>query len=69
MSITNKKLSVTAIQNPDGLFTAFFDQLPAIVVQGSSIDDVRVKLSKLLKAFAERLNAIDSNFNIQTASV
>lgn len=66
----SKKLSVTAVV--DGhtkLVTAFFNDLPAVVVQGKNMDDVRVKLTSLLQSFIKRLQSQSADFEIQTKSI
>jgi len=64
-----KRLSVTAVEDKSGTYTAFFNDLPAIVVQGKDIDDVRVKLTSLLKSFIKRLQNQSNDFEIQTKSI
>ncbi len=67
MTTHPKGLTVTAVQHDDSeIITAYFNELPGLVVQGSSMDDVKVKLGSLLKSFQRRLDANQDNFNIQT---
>jgi predicted RNase H-like HicB family nuclease len=66
----SKKMTVTAvIDDHTQLVTAFFNDLPAVVVQGVSIDDVRVKLTSLLQSFIKRLQSQSTDFEIQTKSI
>jgi hypothetical protein len=66
----SKKLSVTAVvDDKSSLVTAFFNDLPAIVVQGKDIDDVRQKLTSLLRSFIKRLQSQSNDFEIQTKSI
>ena len=63
MNKTSKKLTVTAI-NDAGNITAFFNELPGLVVQGNSMENVRNKLGALLKSFIKRLETVGDNFDI-----
>jgi hypothetical protein len=66
----SKKLSVTAVvDDKTSLVTAFFNDLPALIVQGKDIDDVRYKLTSLLKSFIKRLENRSNDFEIQTKSI
>lgn len=66
----SKKLSVTAVVNDNtDIITAFFNDLPAVVVQGNNMDDVRVKLTSLLQSFIKRLQNQGTDFDIQTKSI
>jgi hypothetical protein len=65
----SKKLSVTAVVDSNQHITAFFNDLPAVVVQGTNIDDVRVKLTSLLQSFIKRLQSQSTDFDIQTKSI
>ena len=66
----SKKLSVTAVVDDNtNLITAFFNDLPALVVQGRNDDDVRVKLTSLLQSFIKRLQNQGTDFEIQTKSI
>ena len=59
MNKAAKKFTVTAIlDQKSNITTAFFDDLPGLVVQGSSLDDVKVKLKDLLKLYIKRLQSI-----------
>lgn len=63
----SKKLSVTAVV--DGhtkAITAFFNDIPAVVVQGNTMEDVRVKLTSLLQSYIKRLQSQSTDFEIQT---
>lgn len=65
-----KGLTVTAVLHPDdGVITAFFDELPGLVVQGTSDDDVETKLKSLLNSYIKRLDSIKDNLNIKTTSL
>lgn len=68
MSTFSKTLSVTALQ-PDGSgpITAYFNELPGLVVQGKSVDDVKPKLQSLLNFYIKRLQSI-SDFEIHSQS-
>lgn len=66
----SKKLSVTAVvDDQTNLVTAFFNDLPAVVVQGKDVDDVRTKLTSLLQSFIKRLQTQSTDFEIQTKSI
>lgn len=59
---------VTAVTDRDsGQITAYFNELPGLVVQGKSISDVRTKLISLLDSYIQRLDSIKTNLDIQTA--
>ena len=61
---------VITVQNGDsGKITAFFSDLPGLVVQGNSKSDVVQKLVKLVEAFAEGLKKSSNNLDIQTMSL
>jgi hypothetical protein len=63
----SKKLSVTAVVDRNTkVITAFFNDIPAVVVQGNTMDDVRVKLTSLLQSFIKRLQSQSTDFEIQT---
>lgn len=53
MKITVDGYSVTIIPDPDQMpiLTAFVDDIPAIVCQGSDADDIRNKISSALKSY------------------
>lgn len=68
MSTPSKGLSVTAV-NYKGVITAFFDDMPGLVVQANSADDVKHKLSSLLASYIKRLDSIKDNINIKTESI
>lgn len=51
------KLTVTAVVDDQNRVTAFFNELPALVVQGNSDDDVKQKLESLLASFVKRLQS------------
>lgn len=59
------KLTVTAVVDDQNRVTAFFNELPALVVQGNSDDDVKQKLGSLLKSFVKRLQSA-KDFEIKT---
>jgi hypothetical protein len=60
------KLTATAVVDQNSRITAFFNELPALVVQGDSDDDVKEKLGSLLQSFIKRLQSADNNFEIKT---
>ena len=57
MSKPSMKLTVTAVVDDQNRVTAFFNELPALVVQGNSDDDVKQKLESLLASFVKRLQS------------
>lgn len=65
MSKPSMKLSVTAVVDNQSTVTAYFNELPALVVQGTSIEDCRQKLVSLLKSFVKRLDST-KDFEIKT---
>lgn len=66
MSNSSKKLTVTAVKHDNsGFITAFFNELPGLVVQGSDDDDVIDKLDSLLKSYIKRLGSVNKNFDIK----
>lgn len=62
---TSFNFSVTAIKNRSGNFTAFFDELPGLVVQAKDDKEMIDKLDSLLKSYAKRLQSADKNFDIK----
>lgn len=70
MTNPTKKMSVTAVfHQSSGRITAFFNELPGLVVQGHSDDDVKAKLTSLLDSYIKRLDSIKHNMDIQTTSL
>lgn len=66
----SKKLSVTAVVDDNtNIITAFFNDLPALVVQGNTMEDIRTKLTSLLQSFIKRLQNLSTDFDIQTKSI
>ena len=64
----SKKMTVTAIPDPHSkVITAFINELPGLVVQANSLEEVRVKLDSLLKSYIRRLQSIGNNFEIITS--
>jgi hypothetical protein len=68
MNNASHKLTVTAVQHDNGVITAFVNQLPGLVVQANSNDDIKIKLQSLLKSYIKRLQAVN-NFDIQTRNL
>lgn len=67
MNKPTTKLSVTAILSKDSKsITAFFNELPGLVVQGNSEDDVKMKLKDVLNLYIKRLQTIGKDFDITT---
>lgn len=65
-----KGLTVTAVLHQDtGVITAFFDELPGLLVQGTSNNDVDGKLRSLLDSYLKRLDSIKNNISIHTTSM
>lgn len=59
-------LTVTAIVDQhSGTITAFFDKFPGLVVQGSTSDDVKKKLGRLMKSFQAWLSSQDQDLQIK----
>ncbi|UAY53438.1 hypothetical protein [Ferruginibacter albus] len=69
MTNLSKRMSVTAVANDNGVITAFFDDLPGLLVQGGSIEDVRDKLKSLLESYIKRLDSWKDNIEIETQSL
>lgn len=70
MTNPKNKMSVTAVLHQDsGRITAFFNELPGLVVQGHSNNDVKTKLSSLLDSYIKRLDSMKHNMDIQTTSL
>lgn len=71
MSAFTNTLSVTAVSLADsGTITAFFNELPALVVQGKSDEEVKTKLQRLLMSYINRLKSVnDFDINPQTISI
>lgn len=68
MNKPTTKLSVTAmLDNNSDSITAFFDELPGLVVQGNGWDDVKMKLKDVLMLYIRRLETIGKDFEITTA--
>ena len=71
MQIMNNqsKGAVTAVMHETGAITAFFNELPGLVVQGNSHDDVKNKLNALIKAYIRRLEAMSEDIEIETETL
>jgi predicted RNase H-like HicB family nuclease len=70
MNKATRKFTVTALlDNKSNIITAFFDDLPGLVVQGSNESDVKNKLQDLLKLYIKRLQSIGNDFEITTKSI
>jgi predicted RNase H-like HicB family nuclease len=70
MNKATRKFTVTALlDSKSGIITAFFDDLPGLVVQGNSETDVKEKLKDLLKLYIKRLQSIGNDFEITTKSM
>lgn len=70
MTNQQKKPTVTAVLHKDtGVVTAFFNDLPGLIVQGSDQTDVTKKLSSLLDSYIKRLDAMKNNIDIQVKSL
>ncbi|WP_295233873.1 hypothetical protein [Sediminibacterium sp.] len=70
MSTKPKQLTVTAIQDSNtGVFTAFFNEMPGLLVQTKSQDDIVQKLKIVLDAHLTRLNSIKNNIQVQQKSI
>lgn len=64
--INSKQLTVTIIEHEkSGIITAFVNELPGVLVQGSDEDDATVKLRSLLNTYIQRLRSMDDNFTIK----
>ncbi len=65
MSNASNSLTVTAVSLGDSkVITAFFNQLPGLVVQGDSVNDVKVKLHSVLQTYIKKLQSIN-DFDVQ----
>ncbi len=70
MSKQSKELTVTAVQDQkSGQITAFFDELPGLVVQGNSDNDIKNKLGSLLDSYIKRYESRKNNMVIQTTVI
>jgi hypothetical protein len=70
MNNPSQKLTATGIvQSGTGTVTAFFNEIPGLLVQGNSEEDAKNKLSSLLSSYIKRLQSIGSNFDIKTESL
>lgn len=70
MSNKSKNLTATAIVDAQsGSITAFFNEIPGLLVQGSSDDDVKKKLGSLLESYIRRLDSVKHNFDLQVKSI
>jgi hypothetical protein len=57
MKKTSKGLTVTAvIDSGSKIITAFFNELPVLLVQGKDMDDIKIKLVSLLKSYVKRMH-------------
>jgi hypothetical protein len=61
----SKKLTVTAVSHPDGIITAFPNELPHLIVQGNSMDDIAKKMQALLNWYSVRLQKSSNNLDIK----
>lgn len=67
MKKTSKGLTVTAVIDDDSkTITAFFNELPGLLVQGKDMDDIKIRLRLLLKSYLKRLQFIGNDFEIKT---
>jgi predicted RNase H-like HicB family nuclease len=62
------KYSVTAVMHSDGIVTAYVNDLPGILVQGNSSDDVKSKIEIVLESYIKKLQKISSNIEIEAHS-
>ena len=70
MANLSSKLTVTAVMDKDNnCITAFFNELPGLVVQGKTTDDIKNKLQSLLASYIKRLDSLKNNFEIETQSL
>lgn len=70
MQDNKKGLTVTAVSMGDStIITAFFNELPGLLVQGSSDEDVRLKLDSLLGSYIDRLNSAKNNIDIRKSQL
>lgn len=61
-----KKMSVTAVLHEDtGQITAFLNDMPGLLVQGDSNDDVKAKLKSLTESYIKKFDSIKDNIEIQ----
>jgi hypothetical protein len=69
MNKASKKLTVTAVLDTNSkTITAFFNELPGLVVQGKDVNDIKGKLRSLLASYVKRLQTIGKDFEIRTSS-
>lgn len=65
-----KSLKVTAIEHESsGVITAFVTQMPGLLVQANSTDEIKYKLDRLLENFIKKLDASRKNLEIETKTV
>lgn len=70
MSTPSKQLTVTAVTDgKSGIVTAFFNELPGLVVQSQSQDDVVDKLKSLLNSYINRLNSRKDHIYVNQKAV
>ncbi len=70
MSTNSKQLTVTAVtDSKSGVVTAFFNELPGLLVQSDTTDDVVDKLKSLLRSYIKRLDSIKDNIHVNQKAV
>jgi tetrahydromethanopterin S-methyltransferase subunit B len=70
MSSNSKKLTVTAVtDSKSGLVTAFFNELPGLLVQANTMEEGVDKLKQLLNSFIKRLDSSKDNILVSKTSV
>lgn len=57
MKMLSKGLSVTVVVDDDSkTITAFFNELPGLLVQGKDMEDIKTKLASLLRSYVKRMH-------------
>lgn len=64
MEPKSKKLTVIAVDHAEGNMTAFFKELPGLLVQGNDEKEITTKLRVVLKAYIARLESSE-DFEIE----
>ena len=69
MNSINPKLTVTAVVHESGIITAFFNELPGLLVEADNMEGIREKLNYLLKVYIKRLEQVGTDFDIKTQTI
>lgn len=69
MNTPSKKLQAIAFEHDDGVITAYIKELPGLVVQGKTQEEIKLKLHSLVEVFIQKLQASRNNIEVVTKSV